>query len=231
GQEPRSKGPSIVDIRDFLTRIGKRADVSGAHPTNIAGREAYSVSVSPKHDGGLLGSLQLAWNAAHAVPLRVAIYARGASSPVLALEATDISYGPVPSSDVDISPPADAKKSSLGQAVPSQKEPGQKEHGQRERKHGFRANTLASIKAQAGFKVVAPDTLLGLPRRAAQLVGGHDSKTILLVYGHGLGAIVVAESRADSQGNRGPLGSLPAVSLDGATGHELATQLGTVLTW
>ena len=78
---------------------------------------------------------------------------------------------------------------------------------------------------------MAPDTLVGLPRRAAQVVGGHDSKTILLVYGHGLGAIVVAESRADSQGNRGPLGSLPAVSLDGATGHELATQLGTVLTW
>ena len=225
-QEPKSTGPSLADIRDFLARIGKRADVSGARPTNIAGREAYSVSLSPKHDGGLLGSLQLAWDAAHGVPLRVAIYARGASSPVLALEATDISYGPVPSANVDISPPADAKKSSIGQAAPTQKE-----HGQKERRHDLRVDTLSSVQAQAGFKLVAPDALVGLPRKAVQLVGGHDSKTVLLVYGQGLGAIVVAESTGDSSANQGPLSSLPKVSLDGATGHELSTQLGTVLSW
>src|SRR5206468_2539306 len=76
---------------------------------DVAGEPAYTVSVSPKHDGGLLGSAQLAWDAVHGVPLKLAIYAQGASTPVLALEATDISFGPVADADVDVSPPAGAK--------------------------------------------------------------------------------------------------------------------------
>ena len=35
----------------------------GAIPGDVAGQAAYTVRVSPKHDGGLLGSLQLAWDA------------------------------------------------------------------------------------------------------------------------------------------------------------------------
>ena len=59
-------------------------------------------------------------------------------------------------------------------------------------------------------------------------------KAVLVVYGHGLGAIVVVERAADTAAagkSGGMLSSLPTVSLDGATGHELATQLGTVLGW
>ena len=173
--------------------------------------------------------LRLAWDAAHGVPLRVAIYAQGASSPVLALEATDISYGPVPSANVDVSVPAGAKKSSLGSSALGQK-PSKQE---RTKDHaGPKASGLPAVKAAAGFNVVAPDTLVGLPRKTAQLVGGQGSKTVLLVYGQGLGAIVVAEHAADSSAKQGgPLASLPTVSLDGATAHELATQLGTALTW
>jgi len=221
--------PSIAEISDFLSKISDRANVTTAQPTNVAGRTAYSVSVSPQHDGGLLGSVHLAWDAAHGVPLRVAIYAQGASKPVLALEATDISYGPVPAANVDVSPPTDAKKSSLGPPTHTRERRGQKERGHEGA--GSNVSGLAAVKAAAGFKVVAPDTLVGLPRKAAQLVGGQVSKTALLVYGEGLGAIVLAESPADSPANRGPLASLPTVSLDGATGHELATELGTALAW
>ena len=34
-------------------------------------------TVSPSHDGGLLGSAELAWDATHGVPLKIAIYAQG----------------------------------------------------------------------------------------------------------------------------------------------------------
>lgn len=230
GKADKSKAaaPSIAQIGDFLSKISKQGNVSGAQPTNVGGRPAYTVSVSPQHDGGLLGSLRLAWDAAHGVPLRVAIYAQGASSPVLALEATHITYGPVPSADVNVSPPAGAKKSSLGSTALGQKS-NQKEHAKDG--SGSKTSGLAAVKAAAGFKVVAPDTLVGLPRKTAQLVGGPDSKTVLLVYGQGLGAIVVAEHAVDASAKQGPLASLPKVSLDGVTAHELATQLGTALSW
>jgi hypothetical protein len=54
----------------------------------------------------------------------------------------------------------------------------------------------------------------------------------LVVYGKGLGAIVVFEHKADSgaQGNS-ILSALPPVALDGLKGHELATQLGTAIQW
>jgi outer membrane lipoprotein-sorting protein len=214
--------PSLTQIGDFLTRLRRHADVSGAEPTDVAGQPAYQVVVSPKHDGGLLGSAELAWDAVHGVPLRAAIFAQGSSSPVLELTATQISYGPVPASDVEISPPAGAKTVDLGTA-------GNARH------HGRPASVsgLESVRAAADFPVVAPDSLVGLPRKDVRLVGRSDSKAVLVSYGQGLGAIVVVERKTPSGGQRsgGLLSSLPQVSLDGVTGHELATQLGTVIEW
>ena len=88
---------------------------------------------------------------------------------------------------------------------------------------------LAAVQAAAGFNVVAPDTLVGLPRQDVRLV----HKAVVVVYGQGLGAILVVERQADTSGGQsgGPLSSLPKISLDGLTGHELATQLGTVIEW
>jgi hypothetical protein len=94
-----------------------------------------------------------------------------------------------------------------------------------------RANGLTAVQAAADFPVVAPATLVGLPRQDVRLVGNSDSKAALVVYGHGLGAIVVLERKAGASANNGVMGSLPEVSLDGVTAHELATQLGTALTW
>src|SRR5947208_584222 len=66
--------------------LARRADVSGAEPSNVAGREAYTVRISPKHDGGLIGAGELAWDAAHGTPLRAAVYAAGDPRPVLELQ-------------------------------------------------------------------------------------------------------------------------------------------------
>ena len=59
----KGQAPSVDEINNFLTKLGAHADVSAATPTNVAGRPAYSVRVSPKHDGGLLGYAVLAWDA------------------------------------------------------------------------------------------------------------------------------------------------------------------------
>ena len=207
--------PSLDEITKFLTDAGTHWAISDATPSNVAGQEAYTVSVSPSHDGGLLGKAQLAWDAMNGVPLRVAVYAQGSSSPVLSLEATDISFGSVPDSDVQVSPPAGTKivdVSTQGTDHGTGKTPP--------------VTGLAAVQAAAPFAVVAPDSLVGLPRQDVRLIGG---KTVLVVYGQGLGAIVVVERAADSAAGPGALSALPSVSLDGVTAHELDTQLGTAL--
>ncbi len=215
--------PSVREIASFLTRAGGHADVSGARPTDVGGRPAYSVRVSPRHDGGLLGAAELAWDATRPVPLRIGIYAQGASSPVLELAVTHITFGSVPAGNVEISPPASAKVTDLGKLA--------KGGGTAERSTSKSGPTGLEALRAAPFKAVAPSTLVGLPRQDLRLVGHGDSSSVLAVYGHGLGAIVVLERTGQAGGSSGALGALPAVSLDGVTAHELATQLGTALTW
>lgn len=217
--------PALADIDKLLTALGDHATVSAAQPSNVAGQPAYTVTVSPSHDGGLLGYVELAFDASQGVPLRIAIYAQGSSSPVLALEATDISYGPVATGDVAVSPPADATVVDLSSNAPSS--------GDTSSTGTTAVTGLAAVQAAAGFPVTAPDTLVGLPLKDIRLVGGSDSQTAIAVYGEGLGAIVLVERKADNAGSGGssPLSSLPTVSLDGVTAHELATQLGTLLEW
>jgi len=213
--------PALSEIDSLLSKLGAHATISAAQPTDIAGRPAYSVTLSPKHDGGLLASAELAWDADHGVPLRLAIFAQGASSPVLELAVTQISYGSVSASDVDIQPPTGANVVDL--TAPTHDSSGSETSP---------VTGLAAVQAAAGFPVTAPDTLVGLPRQDVRLVGGTDSKAALVVYGQGLGAIVVVERKADvSQGKNEALSSLPTISLDGISAHELATQLGTVLEW
>jgi hypothetical protein len=87
---------------------------------------------------------------------------------------------------------------------------------------------LDAVRAAAGFDVVAPDTIAGLPRTDARLVGG---RLVVLVYGQGPGAVVVTERKLDAAPGSSLFDLLPRISLDGATGHELTTQLGSVIEW
>jgi outer membrane lipoprotein-sorting protein len=215
--------PSVDEITKLIGQLGKDWTVSAAEPTNTGGQESYTVRVSPSHDGGLLGRAELAFDALRGVPLKVAIYAQGASSPVLALEATNVSYGSVPDSDVQVSPPAGTRIVDLSS---------QAKAGSGHEKRGKSTPPVTGIDAvtkAAPFKVVAPDTLVGLPRQDVRLVGG---KSVLSVYGQGLGAIVLVEHAQDTSAKgASPLDQLPVVTLDGVNAHELATQLGTILTW
>ena len=101
--------PTVAKIEEAISKLGDHANVSGATPTDIAGQAAYTVSVSPKETGSLLGAAELSWDAVNGVPLRAAIYSSTSSSPALELAATSISYGPVEASVFEFTPPANAK--------------------------------------------------------------------------------------------------------------------------
>jgi len=223
---PSSSIPTIATIEKTLSQLGADANISGATPSNVAGREAYTVQVSPKHDGGLLGSIQLAWDANNGTPLRVAVYAAGNASPVLELKATEVSFGPVDTSAFSVSPPANAEVVDL--TAPLRQS--HKGHGSQTQVSG-----ASSVQKELAFPLADPATLDGLPQQEVRLVSVNSSKAALVMYGKGLGGIAVLEQRAKQSGGKsagnGLAVSLPSVSIDGTTGHELATALGTVLTF
>jgi hypothetical protein len=180
------------------------------------------VRVSPKHDGGLLGGVQLAWDAQRGVPLKVAVYSRGDSTPVLALTATEVHYGRISNADLSVHPPSSTHVTKV--TLPTA--PARSAH------RGRVVTGTAVVARRLSFPLSAPHSLVGLPRQTVRLIrsGGHTAAVV--VYGKGLGAIVVLEQPADTgSGGSGsdPLAALPTVSVNGASGHELATALGTVL--
>jgi outer membrane lipoprotein-sorting protein len=222
GAAPADHVPSVADIQRRLTDLMGRADLSGATPSDVAGRAAYTVRITPKHDGGLLGGAELAWDAATGVPLRAAVYAAGDSRPVLELTATDISFGAVDSSIYTINPPANAKVVDL---APHQS--GAENGGSANEKP---VEGVAAVQAKVPFKLTAPDALVGLPRAGVRLISSDKSPAALVTYGRGLGGIAVIESQASPKSTQdSPLGGLelPKVSVGGVTGHELDTALGT----
>jgi outer membrane lipoprotein-sorting protein len=100
--------PSVAKIEEAISHLD-HVSVSGATPTDIAGQAAYTVRVSPKESGSLIGSAELSWDAANGVPLSAAIYSSTSSSPAIELAATSISYDPVAASVFEFTPPSNAK--------------------------------------------------------------------------------------------------------------------------
>ena len=227
--------PTVAQIQSRLTRLMGRVDLGGvktSSPGDVAGRGAYSVAVSPKHSGGLLGQAQLAWDAVTGVPLRVAIYARGNPTPVLALSATNISYGQISDSDLNIQPPAGDKVVKVSSAD-EHASAAQTARTARAKAAHARVKGVAAVARHVPFTLGAPAALAGLPRADVTLLNWGGKPAALVTYGKGLGGIAVIEQ--SSAGQTAPSGSdsrglnLPAVSINGATGQELATPLGTVV--
>jgi outer membrane lipoprotein-sorting protein len=104
------EAPSVAKIEEAISKLKQHANVSGATPSDVAGRPTYTVRVSPNEAGSLIGGAELSWDATYGTPLRAAIYSSTSSSPVIELAATDeVTYGPVAASVFEFKPPAGAK--------------------------------------------------------------------------------------------------------------------------
>jgi outer membrane lipoprotein-sorting protein len=98
GSEPQHEAPSVAKIEEAIARLREHAVVSEPTPTDVGGQPAYTVRVSPKESGSLIGGAELSFDAVHGVPLRAAIYSTTSSAPVVELATSEVSYGPVDSS-------------------------------------------------------------------------------------------------------------------------------------
>lgn len=222
--------PSLARIQQAIDRLAARVAVGGAQPSTQAGRPAYTVRLTPRGHAGLVGGASVAWDAVAGVPLELGVYARGASSPVLSLVASDISYGRVDGSVFSITPPPGAKVVDLSRRARTAQAP--RRHG---RKHAPVAG-LDRVRAALPFTLDAPPALAGMSRADVRLIGAPGrSAAALVTYGQGLDGVAVFEQvvRRHSGGQL-KLGSrrdesLPTVRVGSATATEISTPLGTVL--
>jgi outer membrane lipoprotein-sorting protein len=218
--EPADEPATLADVRRGLERLAEAWTLSGAEPGSTGGRPSYTVRIAPKDDGGLLGAAELAWDAARGVPLRAAVYAQGQDAPVLELAATDVSYGAIPAADLEASPPADARVVEIDPPAGAHGEP-------------VRVRGVDAVQQRLGFELAAPDELAGLPRKSVRLVQVDGSPGALSIYGEGMGAILVFQHEAPAKQAEAGTGGLelPQINIDGATGTELATPLGTLVSF
>jgi outer membrane lipoprotein-sorting protein len=225
GADPSAKeqAPGLGEVEEAIAKAETHAELSGAIPSDVAGQATYTLHVAPKHDGGLLGGAEVAWDAGNGTPLRAAIYSSASSSPVLQLEATDVAFEAVSASVFEISPPEGAKVVDLSpssEAGDDQNEPSSKIGAE-------------AVQKSLAFQLVAPSSLAGLPQGEVRSIEVDGKIAALATYGKGLGGIAVIESasESDNTGNSSTEGglSLPKVSIGGVQGEELDTALGTVL--
>lgn len=193
--------PSVAKIEEGIAELSHHANVSGATPGNVGGQPAYTVRVSPKESGSLLGGAELSFDAAHGVPLRAAVYSTNSASPAIELAASNVSYGQVADSVFAFTPPSNAKVEEIrapaddgadrgkhsGASTSSADKPKITTHG-----HGLAAITVVEAAAKAG--------------------SGQDAT------GSG------QDATGASQG-------LPQVKINGVSATELGTELGTVLSF
>ncbi len=226
--------PTIATIQSDLNKLVKHLNLSGAIPGDVAGQAAYTVRLTPQHDGGLLGAAEVAWDAVRGVPLRLAVYAKGNPTPVLELKATSISYGSIPASTFNVAPPAGSKVVKISTAAI-----GSASHKAGRHAHKAQISGVSAVAAKLPFKLDAPSSLIALPRQSVKLLDWGGKPAALVTYGKGLGGVAVIEQIAgakstpssSSQSSSGDHAgfSLPTVSINGATGTELDTALGTMV--
>jgi outer membrane lipoprotein-sorting protein len=209
--------PTLADVRRGLDRLAETWTLSGAQPTSTGGRPTYTVRIAPKDDGGLLGAAELAWDAVNGVPLRAAVYAQGQDEPVLELEADDVSYGEIDGSTFDTEPPEGTRVVEIDPVTID------------DRGRATRVRGLEAVQRRLPFELSTPAKLAGLPRAELRLVDVGGSPGAVSVYGEGMGAIVVLQHEAGRQDAGEGEFELPEINIDGATGTEIATPLGTVV--
>lgn len=223
GESGSDEPPSLTQVQTGIEEAMKYATLGDAVPSDVAGQPAYTVRVSPKANGGLLGGAELAWDAENGAPLRAAVYAEGESSPVLELAATEISFGPVPDSVFEISPPPGVRTVDVNPPADSG------EAG----KDPVPVSGLEAVQAHVAFDLSAPTSLAGMARDRVWLVSGGEDAGALLTYGKGLGGIAVLELPVSGNGSgAGEDGGLrlPSVPIEGAgDAQELETPLGTLI--
>lgn len=94
---------------EALAAISPTTTVSTDGTGQVAGRAAYELVLTPKDKESRIGQVRLAIDAAEKVPLRVRVYARGASTPAFEVGFTQVSFAQPDAAQFTFTPPSGVK--------------------------------------------------------------------------------------------------------------------------
>jgi hypothetical protein len=94
--------------QQVLAAVGPTTTVSVDSNVTVAGQPAYELVLAPKDSRSLVGQVQIAIDGKNGVPLRLQVYARGATSPAFQVGYTAIQFVTPAPADLTFTPPPGA---------------------------------------------------------------------------------------------------------------------------
>jgi outer membrane lipoprotein-sorting protein len=95
--------------QQVLAAVGPTTTVSVASNVTVAGQAAYGLVLAPKDARSLVGQVQIDVDGSNGVPLRLQVFARGASSPAFQVGYTAIQFVTPAPADLSFTPPPGSK--------------------------------------------------------------------------------------------------------------------------
>jgi outer membrane lipoprotein-sorting protein len=235
GAGTHALSPLMVNLA--LARLAPAAGVAVGQE-NVAGREAYVLTLTPTSDLTTFGSATLAVDGQTFVPLRVQVFARGSQDPVFSAGFTEVSFDSFDAGVFDYAPPSGAtiERKTAPAHEGRDAQPGKDKTGCAMPP----ALTLAQARDQAGFPVAAlADPVAGLPFQDARVVKPQDAHgpVAVLRYGSGFGTVVLAEAQAPAaalaliQRELGGFSAASSTTVAGTDVRLITTPLLNVAIW
>src|SRR5689334_11093515 len=94
--------------KQVLAAVGPTTAVSVDPNVTVAGQAAYALVLAPKDHRSLVGQVQIDVDGKNGVPLRLQVFARGASSPAFQVGFTAVQFVTPAAADLSFTPPAGA---------------------------------------------------------------------------------------------------------------------------
>ena len=94
--------------QQVLAAVGPTTAVSVSGNVSVAGQAAYALVLAPKDHRSLVGQVQIDVDARNGVPLRLQVFARGASTPAFQVGYTAIQFVTPAAADLTFTPPPGA---------------------------------------------------------------------------------------------------------------------------
>jgi outer membrane lipoprotein-sorting protein len=221
---PQASLDPVTAIAALIQKLSPNATLSVTGQSVVAGRQTYTLTLTPTSPVTTFGSVQVAIDGHRWVPLRVQVFAKGDGSAVLSAGFKTVSFSPASSSLFSFTPPSGATivhkqvgTPATAQGAPVRGTAGKAGADAKGDATGRAPLTLAQAKSKAPFLLIPTSTPAGVAFRGAFVtptaakaqtaIGSPTTQqakmiavlgkhpTAVLDYGTGFGTVLVVQTK------------------------------------